>query len=50
MHMLIRHKVGDFAKWKPAYDARSSARQKAGLKEKHRFRNADDPMEVLLAF
>ena len=47
MHMLIRHKVADFAKWKPVYDVHSSAR-KAGLKEEHLFRNAEDPSEVLL--
>jgi hypothetical protein len=50
MHMLIRHKVADFAKWKPLYDAHLSARQKAGLKEEHLFRNANDPNEVLLLF
>ena len=50
MHLLIRHKVADFAKWKPAYDAHLSARQKAGLKEEHLFRNADDSNEVLLLF
>jgi len=50
MHMLVRHKVADFAKWKPVYDAHSSARQKAGLKEEHLFRNAEDPNEVVLLF
>jgi len=50
MHMLVRHKVADFAKWKPVYDAHLSARQKAGLAEEHLFRNADDPNEVLLLF
>ena len=50
MHMLIRHKVSDFAKWKPVYDAHLSARQRAGLKEEHLFRNADEPNEVLLLF
>jgi hypothetical protein len=25
MHMLVRHKVADFAKWKPVYDAHLSA-------------------------
>jgi uncharacterized protein YeaO (DUF488 family) len=50
MHLLIRHKVADFAKWKPAYDAHLSARQKAGLKEEHLLRNADDPNEVVLLF
>ena len=50
MHILVRHKVADFAKWKPVYDAHLSARQQAGLKEEHLFRNADDPNEVLLLF
>jgi hypothetical protein len=48
--MLVRHKVADFTKWKPVYDAHSSARQKAGLKEEHLFCNAEDPSEVLLLF
>jgi hypothetical protein len=47
---LIRHKVADFAKWKPLYDAHLPARQKAGLKELHVLRNADDPNEVILLF
>ncbi len=50
MHILVRHKVADFAKWKPVYDAHLSARQNAGLKEEHLFRDADDPNEVLLLF
>jgi hypothetical protein len=50
MHLLVRHKVADFAKWKPVYDAHLSARQKAGLKEEHLFRNADNPNEVWLLF
>ena len=50
IHMLVRHKVADFAKWKPAYDAHASARQNAGLKEEHLFRNAEDPSEVILLF
>jgi hypothetical protein len=50
IYMLVRSKVTDFAKWKPVYDAHLSARQKAGLKEEHLFRNADDPNEVILLF
>jgi heme-degrading monooxygenase HmoA len=50
MHMLIRHKVADFAKWRPVYDAHASARHNAGLKEEHLLRNADDPNEVILLF
>ena len=47
---LVRHKVADFAKWKPVYDAHLPARQKAGLKELHLFRNADDRNEVIGLF
>ena len=50
IHMLVRHKVADFDKCKPAYEAHASARQNAGLKEEHLFRNAEDPSEVILLF
>ena len=50
IHMLVRHKVSDFAKWKPVYDAHDSARRSAGLKEEHLLRNVDDPNEVILLF
>ena len=50
MHLLVRYKVFDFAKWKSGYGADLAARQKAGLKEIYLFRNADDPNEVTLFF
>jgi hypothetical protein len=50
MHLLIRHKVADFSKWKPVYDDHIQARQKAGLKELDLLRNVDDPNEVILLF
>ena len=50
VHMLVRSKVADFAKWKPVYDAHAPSRQKAGLKEEHLLRSADDPNEVILLF
>ena len=49
-HLLVRHKVSDYAKWKTAYDGHSPARQKAGLKEEHLLRNIDDPNEVIILF
>ena len=49
-YLLVRHKVADFSRWKPAYDAHLSARQKAGLKEEHLLRNIDDPGEVIILF
>ena len=49
-HLLIRHKVADFTKWKAAYDAHVSARENAGLKELHLLRNADRMDEVVILF
>jgi hypothetical protein len=49
-HVLIRHKVQDFAKWKPGYDAHLPARQAAGLTERLLARSADNPNEVILLF
>ena len=49
-YVLVRHKVADFAKWKPVYDAHVTDREKAGLKEEHLLRNSDDPNEVILLF
>lgn len=47
---LVRHKVADFSKWKPVYDAHLPARQKAGMKEKYLLRNIDAPNEVVIFF
>lgn len=49
-HIMIRHKVADFGKWKSAYDAHSFARASAGLKEEHLLRSSDNPNEVVLLF
>ena len=49
-YLLIRHKVSDFAKWKPTYDAHGSARANAGLKEEYLLHNSDNPNEVVLFF
>jgi hypothetical protein len=50
IHVLIRHQVADFAKWKGVYDAHASARQSARLKELHLLRNTENPNEVILLF
>ncbi len=49
-HMLVRHKVLDFDKWKAAYDAHRQARAAAGLTDLNLWRNTDDPKEVFLLF
>ena len=49
-YLLVRHKVADFSKWKTAYDAHLSVRQKAGLKEEHLMRNTENPNETFVLF
>ena len=49
-HLLVRHKVADFTKWKPVYDGHQAMRQKAGLREKNLLRSIDNPNEVILLF
>jgi hypothetical protein len=49
-HLLIRHRVQDFGKWKPLYDAHRQARIAAGLKDLNLWRNVDDTSEIFLLF
>ncbi len=49
-YMLIRHKVRDFSKWKPGYDAHLPKRVEAGLTEKYLLRGDHDSNEVVLLF
>lgn len=49
-YLFVRHKVRNFEEWKPVYDSHEAARRKAGLTEKHLFRDAEDPTEVTLLF
>jgi hypothetical protein len=49
-HVLVRHKVADFAKWKAVYDTDAPVRQNAKLKQVHLLRGIDDPNEVVMLF
>lgn len=46
-YILVRHKVADYGKWKPAFDAHGATREKSGSKSGPLFRNADDPNELI---
>ena len=47
-HMIIRHKIADFDKWKPLFDAHRPVREAAGINDLHLWRNADDLSDVVL--
>ena len=48
--ILIRHRVGDFAKWKRAFDEHETARRGAGITAHSLYREADDPSVVTITF
>ena len=49
-YVLIRHKVRNFKKWKPAYDAHGTTRKKGGSQGARLFRNVDKPKETVILF
>jgi hypothetical protein len=48
--MLVRHKVRDYATWRPVYDAHLPKRLEAGITEMNLFRGDIDPNEVIILF
>ena len=49
-HLLVRHKVADFARWKAVFDGHAAAQRAAGITVTHVMRNVEDPGEVILLF
>ena len=49
-YVIVKHKVADYARWKPIFDADSANRQASGSKGGQLFRSADDPNEVVMLF
>jgi heme-degrading monooxygenase HmoA len=47
-YVLVRHKVQDYAKWKPVFDEHGVARKASGSKGGQLFRNADDPNDLAI--
>lgn len=47
-YVLVRHKVEDYAKWKPVFDEHGASRKASGSKGGYLFRNADDPNELVI--
>lgn len=47
-YLLVRHKVQDYAKWKPIFDGHAATRKANGSKGGQLFRSADNPNEVVI--
>jgi hypothetical protein len=48
VHVLIRHKVADFGRWKEAFDSHLSNRKRAGETGCHVFNSVEDPHEIVV--
>ena len=48
MHVLVRHKVADYNRWKEAFDSHLNTRKHAGETGFRLFHSADDPREMVL--
>ncbi len=46
--VIINHKVADYKKWRPTFDADASRRSNAGIKNERVFRAADDPNNIYI--
>jgi len=47
-YLFVRHKVADFARWKPVFDSQAPLRQEAGSEGGFLFRTSADPNEVVV--
>lgn len=48
VHVLVRHKVADFNRWKQAFDTHVVERKRAGEIAFHIFHNMQDPQDIFL--
>jgi hypothetical protein len=48
IHMIIRHKVADYSRWKEAFDAHLNVRKTAGETEARVMVSVDDAREVTI--
>lgn len=49
-HVVVRHKIGDYSKWRAAFDSVVDFRKEGGEQSFRIFRNADDENELVGVF
>ena len=49
-HLIIRHKVEDFGRWKSIVDDHDGARRANGFGDTQLFQTVDNPNEVVILF
>ena len=48
--LVVRHKVKDYAKWRPMFDGHVEMQKAAGLTHPRVMRSADDKNEIVIIF
>ena len=48
--LIVRHKVKDYAKWRPLFDGHVAKQKAAGLSHPRVLRSADDKSEIVIIF
>ena len=48
--LIVRHKVEDYAKWRPLFDGHVAKQKAAGLSHPRVLRSADDKSEIVIIF
>jgi hypothetical protein len=46
--VILNHRVEDYKKWRPVFDADTRRRTEAGMKNEKVFRSADDPNNIYI--
>ena len=46
--LVVRHKIADFGKWKPAFDSDADNRKEHGSQGGYILRNAEDTNEIVI--
>lgn len=49
-HLIIRHKIEDYDRWKPVFDEHGPTRAEFGSTGYQLMRSADDPNELFMLF
>jgi hypothetical protein len=47
-YMIVKHKVKDYNRWKPAFDAHATVRANGGSKGGRLFKSSDNPNELTI--
>ena len=48
--LMVHHRVGDYAAWRPGFDAHKSSQTGAGLSNGRVYRGVDDPNDIVILF